>query len=127
MTTVGKLMTTDFVTVDARTSVIEAAMLMKTCSVESILVARQARLVGIVTESDIVRKFVGVDRVSYFVSVEEIMNSPILRIEECRPLAEAADLMEKCRTWHLGVTRGGVLIGVVSVRDFLRPVSAETF
>jgi CBS domain-containing protein len=113
------------VTVDAGTSVIEAAKLMKACNVESVFVARQARIIGILTESDVVKKFVGTEKVSYFVPVEDIMSSPVPDIEERRPLTEAADLMDKHRTLHLGVTKGGTLVGLVSVRFFLRPVSID--
>jgi CBS domain-containing protein len=127
MVTVGNLMQKEMVTVDVGTSVVEAAKLMRACNIESVLVARQAQIIGIVTESDIVKKFVGAEKAAYFVSVEEIMSSPIPGIEERRPLTEAADLMDRHRTLHLGVTKGGSLVGLVSVRDFLRPVSIDEF
>ena len=62
MVTVGQLMKQDLVTVDTGTSVIEAAKLMTACSVGSVLVAKKGHIVGIVTETDVVRKFVGADR-----------------------------------------------------------------
>ena len=127
MVTVGNLMQKEPVTVDAGTSVIEAAKLMKACNVVSVLVARQAQIIGMVTESDVVKKFVGAEKESYFVPVEDIMSSPVPGIEERRPLTEAADLMDKHRTLHLSVTKGGALIGRVSDRDFLRPVSIDDF
>jgi CBS domain-containing protein len=127
MVTVGNLMRTEPVTVETGTSVVEAARLMRVCNVESVLITRKAQVVGILTESDIVKKFVGAEKGPYFVPVEEIMSSPVPGIEERRPLTEAADLMDKHRTLHLGVTKGGALIGLVSVRDFLRPVSIDDF
>jgi CBS domain-containing protein len=125
MVTVGQLMKQELVTVDTGTSAVEAAKLMKACNVGSVLVSKQGRIVGIVTESDIVKKFVGADKLPYFVPVEEIMSTPVVGIEERRPITEAADLMNRHRTRHLGVTKGGALIGVISVRDFLRPVSVD--
>lgn len=127
MITVGNLMKKELVTVDAGTSVVEAAKLMKTCNVGSVLVSQEGRIVGIVTESDIVKKFVGTDKVPYFIPVDQIMSSPVLGIEERRPITEAADLMNKHRTRHLGVTKEGALVGVVSVRDFLQPVAIDEF
>ncbi|MDK2741551.1 MAG: CBS domain-containing protein [Nitrospira sp.] len=127
MVTVGNLMRKELVTVETGTSVVEAVKVMKACNVESVLVARQAKIIGIVTESDVVKKFVGAEKAAYFVPVEEIMSSPVPGIEERRPLTEAADLMDKHRTLHLGVTKGGALVGLVSVRDFLRPVSVDDF
>ena len=127
MVTVGNLMRKELVTVETGTSVVEAVKVMKACNVESVLVARQAQIVGIVTESDVVKKFVGAEKAAYFVPVDEIMSSPVPGIEERRPLTEAADLMDRHRTLHLGVTKGGALVGLVSVRDFLRPVSVDDF
>ena len=127
MVTVGNLMRTEPVTVETGTSVVEAARVMRAYDVESVLVTRKAQIVGILTESDIVKKFVGAEKAPYFVPVEQIMSSPVPGIEERRPLTEAADLMDKNRTLHLGVTKGGALIGLVSVRDFLRPVSIDDF
>jgi len=127
MVTVGQLMKKDLVTVDAGTSVIEAAKLMKVCNVGSVLVAHEGRMIGIVTESDIVKKVVGSDRGPYFIPVEEIMSSPIVGIEARCPLTEAADLMNKHQTRHLSVTKGGAVVGILSVRDLLRPVSVDEF
>ena len=127
MVTVGNLMQAKPVTVEVGTSVVEAAKLMRASNVESVLVTRQAQIIGLVTESDVVKKFVGAERTPYFVPVEDIMSSPVPGIEERQPLTDAADLMDKHRTLHLGVTKGGVLIGLVSVRDFLRPVSIDDF
>lgn len=127
MLTVGTLMKKELVTVDAGTSVVDAAKLMKTCNVGSVLVSEKGQIVGIVTESDVVRKFVGADKAPYFIAVEDIMSSPVLGIEERRPITEAAEMMNKHHTRHLGVTKCGALVGVVSVRDFLQPVSVDEF
>lgn len=127
MITVGQLMKKDLVTVDTGTSVIEAAKLMKACNVGSVLIYHEGRVIGIVTESDIVRKVVGSDRGPYFIPVEDIMSSPIVGIEERCLLTEAADLMNRHQTRHLGVTKGGSVVGILSVRDLLRPVSIDEF
>ena len=127
MVTVGQLMKKDPVTVDAGTSVVDAAKLMKTCNVDSLLVSNRGHIVGIVTESDIVKKVVGSDRTPYFIPIEEIMSSPVVGIEERRPLTEAADLMNKHHSIYLGVTKNGTMVGVLSVRDLLHPVSIDEF
>jgi CBS domain-containing protein len=94
MITTGQLMKENLVTVDACASVVDAAKLMKICNVCSVLISYEGRVIGIVTESDIVKKVVGSDRSPYIIPVENIMSSPIVGIEERRPLTEAADLMD---------------------------------
>jgi CBS domain-containing protein len=127
MVTVGQLMKRELITVDAGTSVIEAAKLMKACNVDSVLVCRQSRIVGIVTESDIVKKVVGSDRSPHCLPLEDIMSSPVVGIEERRPLTEAADLMNRHQSRHLGVIKNGAMVGILSVRDLLHPVSVDEF
>jgi len=127
MVTVSQLMKRDLVSVDSGTSVVEAAKLMKACNVGSVLVFHDHQIIGIVTESDVVKKFVGADKTSYFVPVENIMSCPLIGIEERRPLTEAADLMNRHQTHHLGVTKGGAVVGILSVRDLLHPVSTDDF
>ncbi|HSA85266.1 MAG TPA: CBS domain-containing protein [Nitrospira sp.] len=125
MIRIEQLMRRDLVTVDAGASVVEAAKLMRSFNVGSVLVSMNGRIVGIVTESDVVKKFVGAEKVPFFMPVEDIMSSPVLGIEANRPVTEAAELMDRHRTRHLGVTKAGALIGVVSVRDFLKPVAVD--
>ena len=127
MVTVSQLMKRDLVSVDSGTSVVEAAKLMRACNVGSVLVFHDHQIIGILTESDVVKKFVGADKAPYYVPVEDIMSSPIIGIEERRPLTEAANLMNKHQTHHLGVTKGGAVVGILSVRDLLHPVSTDEF
>jgi CBS domain-containing protein len=75
MGTIGNLIEDEPVTVDVGTSVVEAAKLMRARNVARVLVASRSQIIGILTESDIVKKFVGADKAIYFVPVEEIMSS----------------------------------------------------
>jgi CBS domain-containing protein len=125
MVTVDQLMAKSVVNIEAGMSAMEAAKLMRTHKVGSVFVKRDNRIVGIVTEPDIIRKVIGVERVPYYVPVEEIMSSPLIGIDWRRPIIEAADLMDQHRTRHLAVFNGGTVVGVLSVRDLLHPVSVD--
>ena len=127
MIPIRHLMTPHLVTIEAGTSTIDAAKLMRAHQIGSVFVERDRAIVGIVTETDIVRKVVADDRMSYFVPVEHVMSAPVVGIEEHRPITEAADLMEEHCARHLAVTKAGQIVGVVSVRDLLHPVSIDEF
>lgn len=127
MVTVSHVMTRRVVHIEAGTSAIEAAKVMAAHKIGSVFVRQHDRMVGIVTEPDIVRKVVGAERVPYYIPVEDIMSSPILGIDEQRPLTEAADLMEQHGTRHLAVFNGSAIVGILSVRDLLHPVSLDEF
>jgi len=125
MITVENLMTRNPIEIQAGASTIEAAKLMKARKIGSLLVTRNNHIVGIVTETDIIRKVVGADRVPYYIPVEEIMSSPLIGIECRRSITEAADLMEQHGTRHLAVFNREAVVGVLSVRDLLHPVSID--
>ncbi len=125
MVTVDQLMAKSLVNIEACRSAMEAAKLMKTHKIGSVFVKRDNRIVGIVTEPDIIRKVIGAERVPYYVPVEEIMSSPVIGINWQRPIIEAADMMDQHRTRHLAVFNGGSVVGVLSVRDLLHPVSVD--
>jgi CBS domain-containing protein len=125
MITVDQLMTRELVDIQAGTSAIEAAKLMKNYKVGSVFVKHENRIVGIVTEPDIIRKVVGAERIPHYVPVEDIMSSPVIGIDGRRPITEAADLMALHGTRHLAVLKGGSIVGVLSVRDLLHPVSVD--
>lgn len=127
MVTVDQIMTRKIIQLEAGTSAVEAAKLMKTHKIGSVFIKKEADIIGIVTEPDIVRKVVGTDRMPYFIPVEEIMSSPVIGIDERRPITEAADLMEQHGTRHLAVFQSGQVVGVLSVRDLLHPVSIDEF
>lgn len=127
MVTVNHVMTSRVVHIEAGTSAIDAAKMMTKHKIGSVFVKQDNRFVGIVTEPDIVRKVVGAERVPYYIPVEEIMSSPIVGIDEQRPITEAADLMEFHGTRHLAVFKSGTIVGILSVRDLLHPVSIDEF
>jgi CBS domain-containing protein len=127
MLTVDQLMTKSLVNIEYGRSAIEAAKLMKTHKVGSVFVQKDNRIIGIVTEPDIIRKVVGAERVPYYVPVEEIMSSPVIGIDWRRPITEAADMMEQYKTRHLAILNGGSVVGILSVRDLLHPVSVDDF
>jgi CBS domain-containing protein len=127
MVTIGELMTRSLVTVPVGTSVAEAARVMEEHNIGSIFVEQDERIVGIVTEPDIVRKVVGAGEPAYYTHVESIMSTPVICIDERRPITEAADLMQQHHTRHLGVARSGRIVGVLSVRDLLQPVAVDHF
>jgi len=55
------------------------------------------------------------------------MSTPVINIDGRRPITEAADLMERSQTRHLAVLQSGDIVGVLSVRDLLHPVSIDEF
>lgn len=127
MVTTRHLMKNDLVLVSCNASAFDAAKAMRERRIGSVFVEQHGRIVGIVTEADIVRKIVAEDHCPKDVPVQDIMSSPVIGIDAARPITDAADLMDRNQTRHLAVMRSGNIVGVLSVRDLLRPVAIDEF
>ena len=127
MLSVQELMTPNLLNVPESTTVLEAARVMREHHVGSLFVERHGGIVGIITETDIVREVVGAGRLPAFITVGRVMSSPVIGIDRRRPITEVAELMDRHRMRHLAVLEGETIVGVVSVRDILHPVSVDEF
>ncbi len=108
-----------FVTVDRDTPVRTAAEMMRDKGIGSVFVTREKEIIGILTDADLVRRLVAEGLDPARTTVEHIMSAPIVCIDEHKTLLDANDLMARKHVRHLGVTRDGVLAGLVSVRDLV--------
>jgi CBS domain-containing protein len=119
MSTVAKIMNKKPKSVGPKTSIASAAKTMRTARVGSLFVKKGKQLVGVVTDTDIVRRAVASGKPLGKLTVEKIMTSPICTIEGNQPVDDAQDMMGDLGVRHLAVTQGGQIVGVVSVRDLL--------
>ena len=108
-----------FVTVDRDMDARSAAALMRDKNIGSLFVKRGDEIIGILTDTDMVRRVVAVGLDASKTPVEQVMSAPILTIEENRTLLDANDLMATSHLRHLGVSRDGKLVGMISVRDLV--------
>jgi CBS domain-containing protein len=98
----------------------EAAAMMRDTRVGAILVAEQGTFIGIVSETDLVRKAMAGQMNAAQAKVRAIMSSPVITIEQDRSAHDASDLMAEKGIRHLAVTEDGRIVGIVTVRDLLR-------
>jgi CBS domain-containing protein len=106
-----------FITVERDTDAQTAARIMRDRGIGSLFVTNGKEIVGILTDTDMVRRVVAAGADTHKTTVEQIMSAPIMTIEEGKTLLDANDLMAQSHLRHLGVTRDGKLVGMISVRD----------
>jgi CBS domain-containing protein len=109
-------MSRSVVTASPGTTVAEAATLMSTNRVGSVLVCEAERLLGIFTERDIVRALAtdfdaAGEQVTSWMSVDPIVLGP------AASATEALELMLERGFRHVPVVDGERVVGVVSIRD----------
>ena len=119
MSTVAMIMSKKPKTVGPAVSIVSAAKKMQTTRVGSLFVKKGKKLVGIVTDTDIVRRAVSTNKNLGKMTVEKVMTTPICTIEGSQPVDDAQDMMADLGVRHLAVTQAGEIVGVVSVRDVL--------
>jgi CBS domain-containing protein len=119
MLTVRDVMSVEIVAVEPSATIAEAATVMGGRHVGSVLVLRDAELVGIFTERDILRALAS-DFDAAKDLVEQWMSPDPVGVEASTNAREALALMLERGFRHLIVTDSGDLIGVVSLRDLSR-------
>jgi CBS domain-containing protein len=113
---VGELMSKASVTDSESDPLTEAAARMWRQQTGSLLVMEGDRLLGIVTERDIMKAVArGLDLAATPVSA--IMTTQVLTVEPSTPVADAARHMADRWIRHLPVVAGGKVVGMVSQRD----------
>ena len=119
MSTVAKIMNKNPKSVGPKTSIVSAAKTMRTARIGSLFVKKGRQLIGIVTDTDIVRRAVATSKPLGKLTVEKIMTAPICTIEGSQSVDDAQAMMAELGVRHLGVTKNGEMSGVISVRDVL--------
>ena len=109
-----------FITVDRDVNVRKAAETMRDSGIGSIFVTRDGKIIGILTDTDLLRRLVAAGLDPNQTTVEQIMSAPIKTIDENKTLLDANDVMAKEHIRHLGVSgQGEKLVGMISVRDLV--------
>lgn len=98
-------------------SLAEAAELMKSEDVGSIPVVDDGRLVGILTDRDIVVRAVAERRDPEAVTVDEVASRELVTVEPEQDLDEALRLMASHQVRRLPVVEDGRLVGMLAQAD----------
>lgn len=116
---VRDIMTYPAITEDEDASVAEIAKCMKMSGIGSVVIAREDKHVGIITDRDIVIKVIMKGRNPGKVKGKEIMSSPLVTIKADASLGRACKLLLEKGIRRLLVIDDGELVGVVSLRNIV--------
>ena len=117
---VKEAMKTNPLMVSPSISVVEAAKLMRKRKLGSVIVVENEQPVGILTESDILRKVVAEGKEAGLVKVAEVMSTPIIVTDPFISIEQAMMTMGKCNIRRLPVVEEGKLTGIITHRDITR-------
>ncbi len=117
---VSEIMSPNVATVDAEATIEEAAATMWTRRISCVLVTHQKEPVGILTQTDILRRIVAPQWNPARTRVREVMSAPVLPIPPDYSVFTASRIMDKMHVHRLVVQGGKRIYGIVSQTDILR-------
>ena len=106
-------------TVERDTLIKTAAEQLRDYNIGSLFVTKGTEILGILTDTDVVRRCVAAGLDPNKATAEHIMSAPIVMIDENKTLLDANDVMAQSHVRHLGVSRNTKLVGMISVRDLV--------
>jgi signal-transduction protein with cAMP-binding, CBS, and nucleotidyltransferase domain len=118
---VGDIMSKDIIKIDADKSIRDVANAMAERNISSILVEDSGKIIGILTERDLVRNVCAKDALASKTPAVSIMSAPVATVSSNSLIEKAADLMIKDKVRHLIVENSyGDIIGVITTTDLAR-------
>ena len=116
---ISAIMTTDLATVGPEYNVADVASVMDARGIGSVIVLEDDRVLGILTERDIL-KVIGAGEDPKNVAAHEALSDDLITIRPEASVEEAAREMVNAKVRHLPVISDEGLIGMVSMRDLVR-------
>jgi signal-transduction protein with cAMP-binding, CBS, and nucleotidyltransferase domain len=117
------LMRTTIETIDSGAPVRRAAHQMAEKQIGALLVKHDGEMKGIVTERDLIQKVLSQKEDVDSLTVNAVMNQPLISIDINHTIHDASDLMADKWIRHLCVTENKKIVGILSVRDLIRMIA----
>jgi CBS domain-containing protein len=119
MANIERHVTNALVALDALTPCREAAKVMRDKKIGSVAVSEAGRVVGIVTERDLVSRVLAAGD-NGAMPIGEAMRTDLPNVRPTSSEAETAELMRTHYTRHLLVEERGRVVGIISMRDVIQ-------
>lgn len=121
---VADAMSKDVATIASDETVVSAAKAMTEKNLSCILVEDNGAIVGIVTETDLLKKGVVEARDLQRTKVAEIMSSPIEKVPSDLSVLEASKIMGAKAIKRLPIMSGDQLVGIITQTDLIRVLTS---
>src|SRR5919107_2055888 len=116
---VSEVMTKEVVTVGPHYNVADVASLMDAKGIGSVIVLEDERVLGILTERDIL-KVIGAGEDPKNVAAHEALSDDLYTIDPDATIEDAASQMTQAKVRHLPVIAKDQIVGIISIRDVVR-------
>lgn len=105
-------------TIDAKSSVYEAVKIMEKACVGALAVTEKGRLVGVVSERDVMVRVVGARKAAQKTKVKDVMTTAVKTMTPDQDTSEALSVMVENHIRHLVVVnKKGAVVGLLQMRN----------
>ncbi len=111
------------ITVEKKDSIFKVCKIMAKHNIGSLVVVRDHKPVGIITERDVVNKVIGKGKDPSKVLVEEAMTEKVTTIDIHTKFLQAAHLMKLNNFRRLVIMDADQIAGIITARDLIRMMS----
>jgi CBS domain-containing protein len=123
---VSDIMSRDIASVCPGSSVVSAAKIMSSKTISCLIILDNGAPLGIVTETDILKKGVTNGNNLCKMRVEQIMSSPVRSVPPDLSVMDASRIMEAEHIRRLVILDGDLSIGIVTQTDMVRALASYT-
>lgn len=106
-------------------TVLDAARVMNERHIGALIVTEGPRLLGVITERDVLNRVVAAQLEPNRTFVRDVMTAPVVVCEPDTSRSECRALMTNRRVRHLPVVDRGKLVGMISIGDLLKDERQE--
>ena len=124
MTTARDIMSKKLVSLETSVSATEIAKLMAKNNVSCIILTKDEKPFGIVTERDLLTKVTAQDKKSSDLTAKEVMSSPVTLVSSMTPVEEVAQKMIDSKVRRVIVADDGQAVGIITVTDFVKHLNS---
>jgi CBS domain-containing protein len=125
MGSIRDLMTSNPATAQPSSTVAEVAQIMAQEDVGPVPIVDGGRLVGLVTDRDLVIRVIAEGRDPSSTTIGEIASADLVTVQPDTNLSEALQLMAQNQVRRLPVVEGDQLVGIVAQADVARAADEE--
>ncbi|MFA5060572.1 MAG: CBS domain-containing protein [Candidatus Omnitrophota bacterium] len=106
---------------------LSVANLMRDHNIGAVVILKNEKIVGIVSERDIVRKVVCKQLSAKTIKIKQIMTSEVVTADIKDGLNKIHEIMCQSPFRHLPIVKSGKLIGIVSSRNLISSLAPKNF
>jgi CBS domain-containing protein len=122
MSTAQDIMNKKIITLDSTVSAFEVAKIMDENNVSCIVLTKNEKFQGIVTERDLLSKVIVPNKKPLELTAKEIMTSPIIVVSSFTPVNEVAQKMLDKKIRRVVVVDNEQPLGIITVTDFIKHI-----